>query len=83
VGDAGSVFEGNLWAINIYNRPMGFYSAMALMQNPLCMYAPEPSNGQAFEALPPVEEPPGGSDPGAGDDGGGLLGESDICSQLA
>ena len=81
--DAGGIgpFEGNVWGWNVYNRPMGFYSAMALMGNPLQMYAPEPSNGQVFSiAAPPPDT--GGSDPGGGDDGGGLTGEVALCDAI-
>lgn len=74
-------FEGNLWAWNVYNRPMGYYSAMALMQNPLGMYSREASGGLAYDSAP-ADPGTGRSDPGGGTGGGGLVGEVDICSQL-
>jgi hypothetical protein len=79
VGDAGSVFEGNLWAINIYNRPMGFKSAMSLMANPLGMYKVRSSGGALIGEIPPLILPPasgsGGSD--ADDD---VLTKLQICT---
>jgi len=75
-------FEGNLWAINIYNYPMGKETAFSLMRNPLGMYKARASGGQLFgTALPPNAG--GGGDPGGGPGGGGLLGDVDICTQLA
>lgn len=74
-------FEGQIWGWNVYNRPMGFYSAMQLMSNPLGMYAPEPSNGRSILSAP-GDPSGGGNDPGGGGGGGGLLGDVDLCSLI-
>lgn len=60
-------FEGNIWAINIYNYAMGKQTAMALMRNPLGMYKVRSSGGFLIgDAVPPYPPPaiyPPGSPP--------------------
>ena len=54
-----SRFEGNFWALNVWNYPMGRESAFALMRNPLQMYkARSTGGGYGANVFPGGVDPP-------------------------
>ena len=67
------VFEGNLWAINVWNYAMGRDAAFALMRNPLQMYSSRAMGGGGVSfSVPPIVDP---IDPPSG--GGGTDDDDD------
>lgn len=61
-------FEGHVWAINIWNYPMGREAAFDLMRNPLQMYKSRSVGGYGANVAPGGTDPPtddGNTTPGS------------------